>query len=137
MYCKLFKLINGEDIIAYTEDPCTSMNDQSYVGVIDPVKVNTVHIPKGRMVIETYTMQPWMKLGKTKLVQVPTRNIVVVVDLEEKAAEQYKEYIQISTEPETEEEPTLAEKLLDDLIEDEVEENNEYRNPARTNRRYH
>ena len=124
MHCKFIKLTNGEDIIVQTDDTCESLNNKEFISVIDPVLIASMRIPRGPMVIETYIMQPWIKMAKADVVQIPTKNIVVAVDVHEMAEKQYLQYVEESNnrnvinstaEEETEEELT-EEEAFDEFM---------------------
>lgn len=94
MECKFLKLANGDNIIAMTEDSCDSFENKEFLNVIDPVQVGTVRIPRGSMVIETYVLQPWIKMAVKEGVKIPTRSIVAAVNILEDAVNQYKQYVE-------------------------------------------
>lgn len=134
MHCKFLKLTNGEDIIVQTDDTCESLNKKEFISVIDPVLIASMRIPRGPMVIETYIMQPWIKMAKADVVQIPTKNIVVAVDVHEMAEKQYLQYVEESnnrnvlsnsTEDETEEEELTEEEAFDQLMQSMREDSDE------------
>ena len=134
MHCKFLKLTNGEDIIVQTDDTCESLNNKEFISVIDPVLIASMRIPRGPMVIETYIMQPWIKMAKADVVQIPTKNIVVAVDVHEMAEKQYLQYVEESnnrkvleeaTEDETEEEELTEEEAFDQLMQSMREDSDE------------
>lgn len=125
MHCKFLKLTNGEDIIVQTDDTCESLNKKEFISVIDPVLIASMRIPRGPMVIETYIMQPWIKMAKADVVQIPTKNIIVAVDVHEMAEKQYLQYVEESnsrnvisetTEDLTEEEELTEEDAFEQLM---------------------
>ena len=94
MHCKFIKLTNGEDIIVQTDDKCDTFNNKEFISVVDPVLIFSMRRNHGNMIIESYVMQPWIKMGKIDVVQLPTKNIVVAVDIHEMAEKQYMAYIE-------------------------------------------
>jgi hypothetical protein len=94
MYCKLIKLINGDNIIVTTDDDCSSFKDKEFLNCVDPVQVGTVRFPKGDMVVETYVLQPWIKMSLDDMVRIPISSIVVAVDLQDSAISQYQIYVE-------------------------------------------
>jgi len=92
MQCKFLKLTNGEDIIAMVNDEHLSTT-ASYVQIQDPVMINSARFPRGNMIIETYLMQPWIKLSKSNIMVIPTTTIVAAVDITDSAIEQYNEFL--------------------------------------------
>lgn len=93
MYCKLLKLTNGEDIIARTDDICDTLNGKEFIEVEDAVLIMSMRIPQGSIVIETYSIQPWIKMVKTNTIRIPTKSIIVAVDIHEMAEKQYYQYL--------------------------------------------
>ena len=93
MHCKFIKLTNGEDIIVQTDDTCDTISNKEFISVVDPVLIFSMRRNHGNMIIESYVMQPWIKMGKIDVVQLPTKNIVVAVDIHEMAEKQYMAYI--------------------------------------------
>jgi len=133
MHCKFIKLNNGEDIIVQTDDTCESLNNKEFISVIDPVLIASMRMPRGPVVIETYIMQPWIKMAKADVIQIPTKNIVVAVDVHELAEKQYLDYIEETNkqkksdsagnfETEEEEEEMTFEEFYNSLREDSEEE---------------
>lgn len=94
MYCKFIKLTNGEDIIVQTDDLCETFKNKEFISVVDPVLISSMRRAHGNMIVESYIMQPWIKMGKVDLVQLPTKNIIVAVDIHEIAEKQYMEFIE-------------------------------------------
>lgn len=92
MYCKLLKLSNGETILGYTNNSCNDL-DTGFVEVQNPVLVSSVRVPMNQMVVETFVMQTWIKMTSSHFVKIPARNVVVAVDVEERAEFQYKQYL--------------------------------------------
>ena len=90
---KFFKLINGESIVVSTVDNFEDYKSKKYVQISDPIEIKTIKAHNGHYVVETYTMQPWIKMAKTDKINIPTESIMVVVDLHDDAIMQYKEYI--------------------------------------------
>lgn len=94
MYCKFIKLTNGEDIIVQTDDLCDTFKNKEFISVVDPVLISSMRRAHGNMIVESYIMQPWIKMGRVDLVQLPTKNIIVAVDIHEIAEKQYMEFIE-------------------------------------------
>lgn len=93
MFCKFLKLTNGENIIVTTDSNCLNFKDQKTITVVDPVVINTVKYAQGPYVIESYTMQPWIKLAKSDAIDIPTENVVIAVDVEDSVKEQYEKFL--------------------------------------------
>lgn len=122
MYCKYVKLSNGEDIIGNIKDQCETFNDKEFLGIENPVLISAVRIPSRGMIVETYLMQPWIKMGKTEIVQIPTRSIVAVVDLQQSAIDQYNEYISDYNSKENNKEDLLESESFDMDPDESIEE---------------
>ena len=93
MFCKLIKLSNGENIIATTDSSCLNFKNLDTIAVVDPVLITNIKISQGSYFIETYTMQPWLKLARKDVIDIPTENIIVAVDVEDSVKVQYEKYL--------------------------------------------
>lgn len=142
MFCKLLKLTNGEDLIVSTEDSCETFKGKEFLDVVDPVQIGTIKLPRGNMIIESYVMQPWIRMAKATTIKIPVTNIVVAVDLEDKAEAQYIEFVKSSGKIEfTPGVPSEAlndqaedmEEILENLMnDDEEEDGNDYTSTSRS-----
>lgn len=92
-YCKFLKLSNGDEIIVTTDNNCSDYKNEKYIHVIDPVEIKAISIAKGPMVVETHVMQPWIRLAKDDIIQIPTDSIVVAVDVEDDVITQYARFV--------------------------------------------
>lgn len=92
-YCKFLKLTNGEEIIVTTDNDCSDFKNEKYLTIIDPVEVKAMQIVRGQQIIETQTMQPWIRLAKDDIIQIPTDNILVAVDVEDEVVDQYAKFL--------------------------------------------
>jgi len=146
MQCKYLKLTSGESIIALTND-IPEEGSKSFLEVIDPVLINSVAVPLDNMIVETYVMQPWIKMAKTNTVKIYINNIVATMDVSEKAESQYKSYIveyNKQTEEINEKDLPPDEEILDLFLngeqeesEDDEEDYAEYRTRRTTTRTVH
>ena len=93
MYCKFIKLTSGENIIVSTEDECKELDKKSYIEVSEPVVIHSMKMPYEGGFIESYIMQPWLKMTAKEVLRLPVRNIVIATNLLEKAESQYKQFI--------------------------------------------
>jgi hypothetical protein len=121
MYCKYLKLINGDNIIVTTDDDCSTFKGKEFINCVDPVQVSTVRYPRGTMIIESYVLQPWIKMSINEAIQIPVSSIVMATNIQELAFKQYKRYV--------EEFADIEEELQQSLeFEDEQEEFDEFLN---------
>ena len=90
---KFLKLVNGESIVVSSKESFNDFKSKQYIEVSDPVEIKNVRSHNCHYVLEHYTMQPWIKMGKTDKIVMPTQSIMVVLDLHDDAIVQYKEYI--------------------------------------------
>ena len=141
MQCKFLKLTNGDDIIAMVEDEYISTTTASHIQIQDPVMVSSARFPRGNMIIETYLMQPWIKLSRSNIMVIPTTTIVAAVDVTDSAIEQYNEFIEMQNNEEelgrTKIEAIPSEDIFNQLMEavanrDEGEEEEEDDGATRT-----
>ena len=93
MYCKFLKLTSGENLIVSTEDDCVELVDKKYVEVSEPVEIHSMKMPYAGGVIESYIMQPWLKMSAKEVLRIPAHNIVIATNFMEKAETQYKQFI--------------------------------------------
>ncbi len=93
MYCKFLKLTSGENLIVSTEDECMDLADKKYIEVSEPVEIHSMKMPYAGGVIESYMMQPWLKMSAKEVLRIPARNVVIVTNVLEKAEAQYKQFI--------------------------------------------
>ncbi len=134
MYCKFVKLSNGDDIILTTEDNYDTFKDKEFVSGKNVVQVGVIRLPRSGGVVESYILQPWIRMAKTVYVNIPVNSIVAMVDIDDKAAKQYLSFVEEKTplnlEPSSEEE---LERELEEQLEFEEEE---YDEQPTTNRGY-
>ena len=97
---KFFKLVNGENIVASSYENFEDFKSKKYIQVSDPIEIRGIKQHNGVYIVETYTMQPWIKMAKTDKINIPTESIMVVVDLHDDDIMQYKEYIKDAIIPE-------------------------------------
>lgn len=123
MYCKLFKLVNGESVIGYTDNDCSEL-EKGFIELRDPVLVSSIRVPMERVVVETFVMQTWLKMSSSNIVKVPVSSVIVATDVLEKVETQYKHYLaEMSNIKLTDEElQTLAESSQEDEFLDFMEE---------------
>ena len=88
--------------------------------------------------VETFTMQPWIKLAKEDIMEIPTESIVVAVDIDDKVVTQYEMFLNEYNNPSQEFNQVEGEELdnLYDTIESE-EEINEIVNEFKKERTIH
>jgi hypothetical protein len=111
MYCKYLKLTNGENIIVSTDDNCETFNNKEFIDIVDPVLISSFRFPKGNMVVESFVMQPWIKMAKKDVMRIPVNNIVVATDVQEMAVSQYKTFVEESVN-----------EVSNELTEEDIEE---------------
>ena len=93
MYCKFIKLTSGENLIVSTEDECNELDTKNYIEVSEPVVIHSMKLPYAGGFIESYIMQPWLKMSTKEVLRLPVRNIIIATNLLEKAESQYKQFI--------------------------------------------
>ena len=93
MYCKFLKLTSGENLIVSTEDECKELDKKSYIEVSEPVVIHSMKLPFQGGFIESYIMQPWLKMATKEVLRLPVRNIIIATNLLEGAESQYKQFI--------------------------------------------
>jgi hypothetical protein len=93
MYCKFIKLTSGENLIVSTEDECMDLTDKKYIEVSEPVEIQSMKMPYAGGVIESYIMQPWLKMSAKEVLRIPARNVIIATNVLEKTESQYKQFI--------------------------------------------
>jgi len=93
MYCKFLKLTSGENLIVSTEDECDKLEEKRYIEVSEPVVIHSMRMPYQGGFVESYIMQPWLKMSSREVLRIPVCNIIVATNLIEKAEFQYKQFI--------------------------------------------
>lgn len=123
MHTKLLKLTNGDNLIVTTDSSCQDFKQQQAISVIDPVLISTLKFNRGPYIVETYTMQPWIKIAKKDIINIPTENIIVAVDIQKDVEEQYKKFVDDTENQEQliSDEESVNE-MVDQLMEDEDED---------------
>ena len=148
MHYKFFKLINGEDIIAVTDDPCDTFEDKEFIDIVDPVLICAYRIPREKGIMETYVMQTWMKMAVQDVISLPVASILIAVDVQPKVIEQYDIFVIEANRSSTF--ATLEDGYSDDVMEElievaqeammsgnEEEEEDDYSRSARRVRTFH
>lgn len=133
MYCKYLKLSNGEDIMVTTDDDCRTFVGKEFLTIVDPVLITTYKYPEGDVVIERYILQPWIRMARQDAINIPTKSIVLAVDVKESTLSQYKQFVEecVSLEPLIEER-MISGNNLTEILENEVTEEDEYYEPTPT-----
>ena len=148
MYYKFFKLINGEDIIAVTDDTCETFEDKEFIDIVDPVLICAYRIPREKGIMETYIMQTWIKMAVQDVISLPVSSILIAVDVQPKVIEQYDIFVIEANRSSTF--ATLEDGYSDDVMEElievaqeammsgnEEEEEDDYSRSARRVRTFH
>lgn len=134
-YCKFVKLVNGDEIIVTTDNDCIDYKNDRYLSVVDPVEVRSMQMVRGPHIVETHIMQPWIRMAKDDIVQIPTDNILVIVDVKDDIVDQYTKFLYQQQDSDGSAQGDIGE-LIDDLIEDSESENlldaNDYQNEGPT-----
>jgi len=95
MQCKFLKLTNGDDVIAMVSDDYLPGATISFIQIQDPVLISSARFPRGNMIVETYLMQPWIKMSRSNIMVIPTTSILTAVDITDSAQEQYNDFLQM------------------------------------------
>ena len=148
MHYKFFKLINGEDIIAVTDDPCETFEDKEFIDIVDPVLICAYRIPREKGIMETYIMQTWIKMAVQDVISLPVSSILIAVDVQPKVIEQYDIFVIEANRSSSI--ATLEDGYSDDVMEElievaqeammsgnEEEEEDDYSRSARRVRTFH
>ena len=93
-FYKYVKLTNGENIIVMTDTDCKEFKDRKSISILNPVELSTVRMANGPMLMESTTLQPWIKIATDDFIELPTESIIVIADVKEEAIEQYKIFLE-------------------------------------------
>ena len=132
MYCKFLKLTSGENLIVSTEDECMDLVDKKYIEVSEPVEIHSMKMPYAGGIIESYMMQPWLKMSAKEVLRIPARNVVVVTNVLERAETQYKQFIIEYENSEMASEENIEQALSGDDDSSEIEISEEDENDSRS-----
>ena len=122
--CKYIKLVNGESIVARTDNDCANLKSKTVVSISNPVEIKTIRFPRGRVIIEQFTMHPWIKISSDCIMDIPTESILCVVNLHKDAIEQYDDFIK--SYEEIENEANMSHGFTETIFENETDLSNEY-----------
>lgn len=132
MYCKFLKLTSGENLIVSTEDECMDLADKKYIEVSEPVEIHSMKMPYAGGVIESYMMQPWLKMSAKEVLRIPARNVVIATNVLERAEAQYKQFIVEYENSEMATEEDIEQALSGDDDNSEIEISEEDENDSRS-----
>ena len=93
-FYKYVKLTNGENIIVMTDTDCKEFKDRKSISILNPVELSTVRMANDPMLMESTTLQPWIKIATDDVIELPTESIIVIADVKEEAIEQYKIFLE-------------------------------------------
>ena len=136
MFCKFLKLFNGDNIIVMTDCDCSDFKNLSHIDVIDPVLISTVKFAQGPYIVESYTMQQWIKVAKKDIIKIPTKSVIVAVDVHESVVEQYNQFVIDSEKDEAISFDSEAMDQLDDSYDDYYDEDDIEEDEQTEKRRY-
>lgn len=128
-YYKYVKLTNGENIIVMTDTDCKEFKSRKSISIVNPVELSTVRMANGPVIMESVTLQPWIKIATDDVIELPTESIIVITDVKEEAIDQYKifleeyknrkeEVVEPMEEEPTEEEVEIFHERLNRLMND-------------------
>lgn len=138
MYCKFLKLTSGENLIVTTADECTELLDKKYIEVTEPVEIHSMKMPYAGGVVESYIMQPWLKMSAKEVLKIPAQSILIATNLMERAETQYKQFILEYDELTITSEEELEDDFEnDDLTDEDLEEDDYDSRTSSTSRTYH
>ena len=142
-YCKYLKLTNGENIIVTTDNDCKEFKQHKTINIVNPVELAVMRLSNGPVIMESMTLQPWIKVAPNDVIEVPTESILVITDLKEEAVEQYKTFLveyekAMSQKQDQSEEEDHQLDFLESMIEDmtNLEEESESEIQHEYKRRY-
>lgn len=133
-YIKYIKLINGDNIIVTTDSDCKNFKEKKVIMIVNPIQIISLKINQGPLIIESFTMSSWIKMATSDALELPTENIVIIVDLLPEAVEQYKKFVEDINKEELEVNDT-SQKDVEELIEELRQEENDRKIIGQTKRK--
>jgi hypothetical protein len=138
MYCKFLKLTSGEDLIVTTSYECIDLLENKYIEFTEPVEIHSMKMPYRGGFIESYVMQPWLKMAAKEVMRIPAQNILVATNVMAKAETQYRQFILENDETTIATDEDIEQASAGDDIDDEFEEDDDYDSRTdSTSRTYH
>ena len=119
-YYKFVKLTNGDDIIVMTDTDCKEFKDRKSISIINPVELSTVRMANGPVIMESISLQPWIKLATDDVIELPTESIVVIADMKQDAIDQYKTFLEDYKNPKEDQDTDYNEDIIEPS-EEEIE----------------
>ena len=105
-----------------TDTDCKEFKDRKSISICNTVELSTVRMTNGPVLMESTTLQPWIKIATDDVIELPTESIVVIVDIKEDAIEHYKIFLEEYNNPKEEVEekmeepsPELLERLMNEI----------------------
>lgn len=93
MYLKYIKLSSGDNIIATTDDDCSTFKRKEFITITNPVRIGVISLPGKGMHIETHVFLPWITIAATTTMKLPTKSIIMTVDVDESVNTHYQDFI--------------------------------------------
>lgn len=100
-----------------TDTDCKEFKSRKSISIINPVELSTIRMNNGPVIMESITMQPWIKIATDDVIELPTESIIVIADMKEEAIDQYKGFLEDYKNRKEEE----VEQIEDEPTEEEVE----------------
>lgn len=85
-----------------TDTDCKEFKSRKSISIINPVELSTVRMTNGPVLMESTTLQPWIKIATDDVIELPTESIIAIVDIKEDAIEQYKIFLEEYNNPKEE-----------------------------------
>lgn len=118
MICTYIKLTNCDNLIAMTDDGEDYL-DKKFIEVHSPIVITAMRFPRGRVILETFHMEPWIKFVDSNLLRIPVKNVIVMAPVDSTTEGHYNRYLVESKKAE-ENEPELNIEIDEDSDEQEI-----------------
>ena len=92
---KLFKLVNGDEIICTLDGNFDINNLNNIITIVDPIEIKLIRTSRGMGVYESYTLQPWLKYMTQTEYRIMLNSIIAIVDLGEIEKKSYIDYLNL------------------------------------------
>lgn len=112
---KIIKFENGETIVAVVED-AENYRSLNLIKILYPIEVFSQKNVKGEVVVEQFSLKPWISLSDETLYEISTSNITTMVNLKDEFLPGYQRMVDHFYFTENEEEVIEEEEELELLM---------------------
>lgn len=101
-----------------TDTDCKEFKNRKSISIVNPVELSVIRMANGPVMMESVTLQPWIKISTEDVIDLPTESIIVIADMKPEAIEQYNTFLKEYKNPKKEND---SEELISEPTEEEIE----------------